>query len=502
MKKIYIFLSIVLLGNNLYSQLQDRIWIFGRPVTGSTNATLYFGNLLNPVVILPNGQPNSITVNNGWEQWAIVTNPTTGHLIFYTDGQNVFDSLNNLVSNLDLGGNFSCSQPAAIAPVPSATQLYYIFSNPTGSYPNYVGIGPVTYRTYNVTSGTFGSSTNLPGIYGTTNVNEGMKIIPCDNNPDILWLIVSLFPENGHERKYVVYKINKSVITYNGDYDFGPQKMTVTNGAAPIEYITYTKANTGYGITNVGFALQYSSAVFTCQFDNINGQFLTNTVKVCNTGYASSLPGVYTVEFSPSGRFLYYSVYYTTGNTNELYQIDLQDLTLTPTLIHNYPYLNAGGLKLGPDGLIYHIYDSGYLSDNTVRLGRILQPDVKYVAGVTVYNQFYEENFQTYNNMRAAGLCEFLVLPTITGIPEEAQEFGNISIYPNPASDVVTLNIDPRNNAVLTLNLYNVIGELISSETLKQNQKQINVRDLSNGIYVVDIKSKEWSKKLKLIIQR
>jgi hypothetical protein len=163
MKKIYVFLSIVLLGNNLYSQLQDRIWIFGRSVTGSTNGTLYFGNPLNPVVNLPNGQPNNITANNGWEQWAIVTNPTTGHLIFYTDGQNVFDSLNNLVSSFNLGGNFSCSQPTAIAPVPKL-KGYYIFPNPTGSCPNYVGIDPVTYRTYNVTSGTFVPSTNLPGI--------------------------------------------------------------------------------------------------------------------------------------------------------------------------------------------------------------------------------------------------------------------------------------------------------------------------------------------------
>jgi hypothetical protein len=46
------------------------------------------------------------------------------------------------------------------------------------------------------------------------------------------------------------------------------------------------------------------------------------------------------------------------------------------------------------------------------------------------------------------------------------------------------------------------MGELIRSETLQQNQKQINVKDLKNGIYLVEIKSKEGSKKQKLIIQR
>ncbi|PIY05959.1 MAG: hypothetical protein COZ21_03585, partial [Bacteroidetes bacterium CG_4_10_14_3_um_filter_31_20] len=58
------------------------------------------------------------------------------------------------------------------------------------------------------------------------------------------------------------------------------------------------------------------------------------------------------------------------------------------------------------------------------------------------------------------------------------------------------------NNADLTLNIYNVMGALIKSETLKQNQQQINTKDLSNGIYLVEIKSKEWSGKQKLIIQR
>ena len=77
----------------------------------------------------------------------------------------------------------------------------------------------------------------------------------------------------------------------------------------------------------------------------------------------------------------------------------------------------------------------------------------------------------------------------------------NISIYPNPAIDIVTLNTD-KSNTDLTLNIYNVVGKLISSEKLRQNQRQINVGDLSNGIYVIEIKSKEWSEKQKLRIQR
>lgn len=77
-----------------------------------------------------------------------------------------------------------------------------------------------------------------------------------------------------------------------------------------------------------------------------------------------------------------------------------------------------------------------------------------------------------------------------------------IYTYPNPASDIITLNIDNINNEDIILNIYNVTGTLARSELLRQNQKQINIVDLSNGVYVVEIKTKEWTEKQKLIIQR
>ena len=89
-----------------------------------------------------------------------------------------------------------------------------------------------------------------------------------------------------------------------------------------------------------------------------------------------------------------------------------------------------------------------------------------------------------------------------TGISDGFGNGNEFSIYPNPANDILILNIDNANKADLTLNIYNVIGKLISSETLKQNQQQINIGDLSNGIYIVEIKSRELSGIRKLIIQR
>jgi hypothetical protein len=90
----------------------------------------------------------------------------------------------------------------------------------------------------------------------------------------------------------------------------------------------------------------------------------------------------------------------------------------------------------------------------------------------------------------------------ITSVTEQTSKNKAFSLYPNPASEIVTLNIDNTNNAELTLSIYNVIGTLVKSEKLKQNQQQFNVGDLETGIYMVVIKSKEWTEKQKLIIQR
>ena len=91
--------------------------------------------------------------------------------------------------------------------------------------------------------------------------------------------------------------------------------------------------------------------------------------------------------------------------------------------------------------------------------------------------------------------------PSITtGIPEVAKE--NAVIFPNPASDLITINLNNPSNTEITLKIYNVTGELVKSELLKQNQLQINVADLRNGIYMIEVKSKDWSNRQKLIIQK
>ena len=77
-----------------------------------------------------------------------------------------------------------------------------------------------------------------------------------------------------------------------------------------------------------------------------------------------------------------------------------------------------------------------------------------------------------------------------------------IKIYPNPALDQFTLSIEIKNNEDLTLKIYDVIGKLISTEKIHQNDQKINVDKLNNGVYWIEVQSSNWTEKEQLLIQR
>lgn len=77
-----------------------------------------------------------------------------------------------------------------------------------------------------------------------------------------------------------------------------------------------------------------------------------------------------------------------------------------------------------------------------------------------------------------------------------------LNLYPNPASEMATVNFKEGNNTVYTLSIYNNTGQLIRSESMFNNQHQINVADLSNGLYLIVITSDKGVQHQKLVISR
>lgn len=66
------------------------------------------------------------------------------------------------------------------------------------------------------------------------------------------------------------------------------------------------------------------------------------------------------------------------------------------------------------------------------------------------------------------------------GVKEEIKE--NISVYPNPANQLVNVVLDQSVSNV-SFKLFNVLGDVIVSKNLNKGQNTLSVADLPNGVY-------------------
>ena len=88
---------------------------------------------------------------------------------------------------------------------------------------------------------------------------------------------------------------------------------------------------------------------------------------------------------------------------------------------------------------------------------------------------------------------------------DNLSQFINFTIYPNPASKVVNVNMEGIIGSDITVELYNLLGELVVSEnytTLSNYYRQeLDISSLNNGIYNVKlvVDGSIYSKKLQVL---
>lgn len=88
---------------------------------------------------------------------------------------------------------------------------------------------------------------------------------------------------------------------------------------------------------------------------------------------------------------------------------------------------------------------------------------------------------------------------TCTGI-EEAINSNLVSIYPNPATNFITVGVADVNEGT-TIHIINALGEIVVTETATSTSTTLNTENLTNGIYFVKVESKNSSAIKKFIKQ-
>ncbi len=126
----------------------------------------------------------------------------------------------------------------------------------------------------------------------------------------------------------------------------------------------------------------------------------------------------------------------------------------------------------------------------TAYIGSVLQQ-----SGVTT-NDF--TNPVTYNIIAEDGLTnqDWLVTVSINNLVEN-KDINKLNIYPNPASDIVII----ENAENSKISIINMLGQVVFSQTLNNNNIKLNVSQIPNGTYLIRVENNNEviTKKLNVI---
>lgn len=88
------------------------------------------------------------------------------------------------------------------------------------------------------------------------------------------------------------------------------------------------------------------------------------------------------------------------------------------------------------------------------------------------------------------------------GIDEKSKEDAVFLVYPNPTSDSFSIDYQNDQNLSLNVNIIDIQGNIVKKAVLDDKQRIVNIKDLSIGVYIVEIKTDDFSVKKKLIIKK
>lgn len=345
----------------LSGQSEFNNWIFGNRA----------GVTFSPSLISTG--PHSIVTLEG----VASISDASGNLLFYTDGVTVWNRLGMIMLNgTGLLGNASTTQSAVILQMIGQPNRYYIFTAPESSTVN-----PIAYSTVDMTlDGGLGGVVlkNLPLFTPST---EKITVVRHCNNVDA-WLIT-------HDRGtniFRVWPITASGIGLPVTSAVGTTVNTGSNGS-----IGYMKASTqGHKLSICHYGQNIAQVL---DFDNQTGI-------VSNALTTSTLTGPYGTEFSPNGRY----VYYTYNNGAQLRRYDLCNNSSTNIVTNMGNFW--GAMQIGPTGRIY-VSQRGrtFLSSipNPDAVGAtFIYNDIPYVVGTNGnfglpnFAQFYQRVYDPF----------------------------------------------------------------------------------------------------------
>jgi len=382
--------------------------------TGKEANVWYFG--YNAGIDFNSGSPVALTngASNSYEGTASISHETTGQLLFYTDGDSVFDNTHNKMPNGGglYGDAWYSTQTALIVPWPGDTSKYFIFT----AAPYWWDTLPAGGIHYSVVDMTLNSglgdvtTKNQPLLFPATEKLTGVK--HC--NGEDYWVITHEWNTNNFYAWLVTNAgITDTVISSVGKIHTGDDWLAMGSLKASPDGKKLAIA-----------VMDFDTTYFVELFD-----FNSSTGIVSNPIGLPVGPCPFGVSFSPNSSKLYISGYEWCW-PEYLYQFDISSgdsltITASRTILDS---LNIwfGTMQTAPDGKIY------ISIDGELFLGVINNPNAPGISCNYVFN-----GFNLGGQVSSHGLPNFIESyfddgkPEITGPDSVCSFYSNIT-YTTP----------------------------------------------------------------------
>jgi len=327
---------------------------------------------------------------------AVISDPLTGDLLFYSDGNNVYDTNHELLPNgAGLEADPTINRAAAVIPFTFMDGRYLLFTNPGSTGSNeilYSVIDKNLMGNANIGIGEPArgdiSGKNLPT--GLTNPSDGMITIEGTANNQH-WLITN----DRTTFEYKVLEVNDGIPDIAGIQTFNLNTPSVPG---------FVAASFAYNQDSLLLAVapkDQNRNIILLDFDPATGALAFNS-QILNSGNTDfTSEAVYDLEWSANGSKLYFSRHGSAaGNNGNLYQVALDDPSMNVNSVLSRPVFRSYGVQRGPDRRVYHLYQ--LTSTSNIEVGRVNQADSIFSADSARFNVFYDS--LVFGNQNFSGL--------------------------------------------------------------------------------------------------
>lgn len=447
--------------------------------------------------------------------YTVATTPNYGYItgVIYNDvNQNcVFDAGDSPLVNYWVS-------------VTNGTNTYMGITNSAGVYSIWVPSGNYSVVPQTLTNLTSGCATsyNVTVTNGSTIGNNNFSY----NVPAVYDVCVSTWSPGivpGFNGTYYVYLSNYSTLPVSGSVCITlPSILTylgATPAAASVSGSTvcwnYTNITAGMTVFTVNFNTPSSAVLGTPTIATVNATVTSGTDinPGCNTYVYTRL---ITGSFDPNDKTVSPSGIGATGDIqtseNEFsYLIRFQNTGTAPAVnvvisdtisnlldVQSIEILNASHnymVELLPNNLVRFKFDNIMLPDSTsnepASHGHI-QFKIN-TANAPIVGQVIENTGYIYFDFNEAVITNTAINTYVApaGISDEFYVNGNISVSPNPFTDVTTFVINStKTSETYSFELYDVLGKKINElKNISAKQFSINRNNLENGMYFYKIYS-------------